>query len=113
MSQLLYFLKGSQDPLWYLKETDHPTILNERRRRLALTSPQERPLDRQVGGKHYKDMKIQPVEFILANDLGFCEGNIIKYTCRYKQKGGVEDLEKVIHYAQMLIDKVKENEVGK
>ncbi len=71
-----------------------------------------KPLDRQVGGKHYKDMKIQPVEFILANDLGFCEGNIIKYTCRYKQKGGVEDLEKVIHYAQMLIDKVKENEVG-
>lgn len=78
-----------------------------------MISPQERPLDRQVGGKHYKDMKIQPVEFILANDLGFCEGNIIKYTCRYKQKGGVEDLEKVIHYAQMLIDKVKENEVGK
>lgn len=71
------------------------------------------PLDRQVGGKHYKDMKIQPVEFILANDLGFCEGNIIKYTCRYKQKGGVEDLEKVIHYAQMLIDKVKENEDGR
>ena len=65
------------------------------------------PLDRQVGGKHYKDMKIQPVEFILANDLGFCEGNIIKYTCRYKQKGGVEDLEKVVHYAQMLIEREK------
>lgn len=65
------------------------------------------PLEQQVGGTHYKSMAIQPVEFILANDLGFCEGNIIKYTCRYKQKGGVEDLKKVIHYAQLLIDKIE------
>jgi hypothetical protein len=65
------------------------------------------PLEQQVGGTHYKSMSIQPVEFILANDLGFCEGNIIKYTCRYKQKGGVEDLKKVIHYAQLLIDKIE------
>jgi hypothetical protein len=52
-------------------------------------------------------MKFQPIEFIFANDLGFAEGNIIKYTCRYKQKGGVEDLEKVVHYAQMLIEREK------
>lgn len=65
------------------------------------------PFTEQVGGEHYKSLPIQPVEFILANDLGFCEGNIIKYTCRYKQKGGVEDLKKVIHYAQMLIDKLE------
>ncbi len=65
------------------------------------------PLAKQVGGYHYKSMKIQPVEFILANDLGFCEGNIIKYTCRYKQKGGVEDLKKVIHYAELLINKIE------
>jgi Protein of unknwon function (DUF3310) len=68
-------------------------------------------LDKQVGGSHYKDMAFQPIEFILANDLGFCEGNIIKYTCRYKQKGGVEDLEKVVHYAQMLIEREKEKNV--
>lgn len=61
------------------------------------------PFDIQVGGGHYKSMSIQPVEFILANELGFCEGNIIKYTCRYKQKGGIQDLKKVIHYAEMLI----------
>ena len=60
-------------------------------------------LERQVGGFHYKDMAIQPIEFILANELNFCEGNIIKYTCRYKLKNGVEDLRKVIHYAEMLI----------
>ena len=66
----------------------------------------------QVGGSHYKDMPIQPIEFIIANDLGFVEGNIIKYTCRYKQKGGVEDLKKVKHYVQMLIDKEEDSKCG-
>lgn len=66
------------------------------------------PFAEQVGGSHYKSMKIQPVEFILANDLGFCEGNVVKYICRYKQKGGVQDLNKVIHYAQLLIKSLEE-----
>ena len=62
--------------------------------------------DKQVGGKHYKDCAIQPIDFILANNFGFCEGNIIKYTTRHKKKGeGKKDLEKVIHYAQLLIEK--------
>ena len=61
------------------------------------------PFDQQVGGSHYKTLKIQPVEFILANQLGFCEGSIIKYTCRYKQKGGIEDLKKAIWYIERLI----------
>jgi len=68
------------------------------------------PLTQQVGGSHYKDMNIQPIEFILANNLAFCEGNIIKYTCRYKQKNGVEDLRKVIHYAEMLIASIEEQQ---
>jgi hypothetical protein len=68
------------------------------------------PFDEQVGGSHYKSMKIQPVEFILANDLGFCEGNVIKYICRYKQKGGVQDLKKVIHYAELLIKSLEERQ---
>ncbi len=68
------------------------------------------PFDQQVGGSHYKDMKIQPVEFILANELGFCEGNVIKYICRYKQKGGVQDLKKVVHYAELLIKQIEDNE---
>lgn len=67
------------------------------------------PFKEQVGGGHYKSMKIQPIEFVLANDLGFCEGNIIKYTCRYKQKGGIEDLKKVIHYAQLLIAQLEKD----
>ena len=65
------------------------------------------PLSEQVGGSHYKTMKIQPIEFIMANDLDFCQGNIVKYVCRYKQKGGVEDLNKVIHYARLLIDNIE------
>ena len=70
------------------------------------------PLSEQIGGSHYKTMKIQPIEFIQANDLGFCEGNIIKYTCRYKQKGGVEDLNKVIHYARLLIEQIKKEKTS-
>lgn len=61
----------------------------------------------QVGGDHYKKMKIQPTEYILANDLGFCEGNIIKYISRYQFKNGLEDLEKVRHYIDILIEDYK------
>ncbi len=71
------------------------------------------PFAEQVGGSHYKSMKIQPVEFILANDLGFCEGNVVKYICRYKQKGGVQDLKKVIHYAELLIQSLEDDNGGK
>ena len=52
---------------------------------------------------HY-DYNIQPVDFILANDIPFCEGNVIKYVCRWKLKNGVDDLLKAKHYLQMLID---------
>lgn len=57
----------------------------------------------QHGGDHYKSMPIQPVEFITANGLGFCEGNAIKYLCRHKSKGGKEDLLKARHYIDLLI----------
>ena len=59
---------------------------------------------KQVGGNHYKMFKIQPVEFIHANNLGFIEGSIIKYACRWREKGGIQDLEKVKHYAELLIE---------
>lgn len=96
--------KREQEALLYLKQTEHLTNLRKRRSQSDLSS---NPLSEQVGGSHYKTMKIQPIEFIQANDLGFCEGNIIKYTCRYKQKGGVEDLNKVIHYARLLIEQIE------
>jgi len=63
-------------------------------------------LKKQIGGSYYRDMKFQPIEFIMANDLGFIPACIIKYACRYKNKNGVEDLEKIIHYAQLEIDNI-------
>ena len=61
-------------------------------------------LDMQVGGNHYKDMAIQPVEFIMQNGIGLMEGNAIKYLSRWRSKGGVEDLKKARHYLDMLIE---------
>jgi hypothetical protein len=62
---------------------------------------------KQVGGSHYKKYKIQPVEFIIKNNIGFVEGNIIKYILRFKEKGGVQDLLKAKHYIELLIDSSK------
>jgi hypothetical protein len=62
------------------------------------------PTDTQIGGTHYKNMPIQPIEFILKNNLGFIEGNVIKYVCRHEFKNGKQDIEKAIHYLQLLIE---------
>ena len=64
---------------------------------------EQTPLDIQIGGGHYKTMGIQPIEFIMKNNLNFCQGNVIKYICRYKDKNGIEDLKKAIHYINLLI----------
>ena len=68
----------------------------------------ESALDRQVGGEHYKNFKIQPIEFITANKLTFIQASIIKYICRFDKKNGKEDIDKAIHYCQLL----KELECG-
>lgn len=59
--------------------------------------------DKQVGGSHYQ-LPIQPIEYILANGLGYCEANVVKYVSRWRNKGGVQDLKKAIHYLEMLIE---------
>ena len=61
-------------------------------------------LDVQVGGTHYKDCAIQPIEYIHANKLGFAEGNVVKYITRHRQKHGADDVKKVIHYCQLLLE---------
>ena len=65
-------------------------------------------LDKQVGGSHYKDQPIQPVEYIHANEIGYFEGNVIKYVTRWRSKNGIADLEKAKHYIELLIDLEKE-----
>lgn len=61
-------------------------------------------LRKQVGGGHYKGLAIQPIEYIHANNIPFTEGCIIKYATRWREKGGVDDLRKIIHFAELLIE---------
>ena len=62
----------------------------------------EDPYLKQIAGTHYMKMVIQPAEFINKNKLPFAEGNAIKYICRHSAKGGVEDINKAIHYLEMI-----------
>jgi hypothetical protein len=61
--------------------------------------------NKQIGGNHYKNLSIQPVDYIVENNLTYLEGNIIKYITRHRRKGdGKKDIEKVIHYAEMILE---------
>lgn len=61
-------------------------------------------LIKQVGGDHYQKRAIQPIEYIHANDLGFFEGNVVKYITRWRDKDGLADLQKARHYIDLLIE---------
>ncbi|MCF7541839.1 DUF3310 domain-containing protein [Pseudomonas petrae] len=61
-------------------------------------------LNTQVSGDHYKSLKIQPIEFIHANGIPFAEGSVIKYVTRWRDKGGLADLEKAKHFLELLIE---------
>lgn len=64
----------------------------------------EKATDKQVGGSHYRKYGIQPVEFCVANNLGFLAGNVVKYVTRYKDKNGAEDIRKAIHYLELILE---------
>tara|TARA_B110000902_G_scaffold103796_1_gene122564 strand:- start:103 stop:375 length:273 start_codon:yes stop_codon:yes gene_type:complete len=66
-------------------------------------------IDTQVGGDHYKLMKIQPLEFIMANNMSYCEANVVKYVSRWRSKNGVEDLRKARHYIDLLIEEATDD----
>ena len=68
--------------------------------------------DMQVGGDHYMDKSIQPWDYIVANNLGYLEGNIVKYISRWKDKGGVDDLRKAQHYLAKLIEVADGTDTG-
>ena len=63
----------------------------------------DKAFDEQIGGSHYKRFKIQPTEFCQVNKIPWCESNIIKYACRWREKGGIQDLYKIKHYVDLLI----------
>lgn len=67
-------------------------------------------LGTQVGGDHYTKQKIQPIEYIWANGLGFSEGNVVKYVTRWKDKGGIKDLRKAHHHLALLIEEAERAE---
>ena len=99
-----------------LKEESHPTprqLELQNNPMLDYSEVKENPnpsrktynaANRQVGGDWYKSFPIQPGTFIYENDLNWFQGNAIKYICRHKVKGGRIDLEKAIHYLELLID---------
>lgn len=65
--------------------------------------PYDNPLKIQIQGNHYKSLKIQPIEYIHANNLPFIEGSVVKYITRWREKGGKADLEKIKHFVDLLI----------
>jgi hypothetical protein len=71
------------------------------------------PTTRQEGGNHYKKHQIQPYTFITANNLSFFQGNVIKYVVRYKDKNGIEDLKKIIHYCELEIEEMRKEKNDK
>ena len=66
------------------------------------------PQDKQIGGSHYKNFHIQPYELISKNNLSFFQGCVVKYVCRYMKKDKIKDLEKIIHYCELEIKKMKD-----
>ena len=80
-----------------IKKLEKKGIINNKIKLGELSS-----LLKQVGGDHYKKMVIQPAEFINKNKLLFAEGNAIKYICRHSEKGGIQDVDKAIHYLEMV-----------
>lgn len=95
-------MKGEWDPRNFVRASTAYAVD-------ATTSAPASALDVQVGGGHYKKLKIQPVEYIMANNIPYMEGNVVKYCTRWRDKGGVQDLEKAMHYLQMLIEQEKKN----
>ena len=65
---------------------------------------------KQIGGSHYKSFAIEPWTFVQENNLNPFQANVIRYACRYQKKGGIQDLEKIIHYCEMEIDFMKKKE---
>lgn len=65
---------------------------------------EDKPSTKQVAGTHYNKWAIQPLEYTMKNKLGYCEGSVIKYITRHRDKGGLEDLKKAKHFIELLAE---------
>lgn len=93
-----------------VEKTTHE-IYNETMKEIQHEVSGESAFNKQVDGKHYKKLKIQPMEYALANNLNYGQSNAIKYITRYKDKNGIEDLKKAIHCIELLIEFEEKNGV--
>lgn len=87
----------------------HPQYFTHSYKTTIYPAPPTKALDVQHGGNHYKKLKIQPVEYIMANGIPYMEGNVIKYISRWRDKGGMQDLKKAKHYIELLIENEEKN----
>lgn len=87
-----------------MPNTTEPVVITEKLLNTPPGTEVDSALAVQVAGDHYKRLKIQPVEYIHANNLGFFEGSVIKYITRWRDKGGVEDLKKAKHFIDLLLE---------
>jgi len=86
-------------------QSDHEFTNESRDNYIIRRLREDKALKQQVGGNHYKSCNIQPVEYIYANKLDYFEGNVIKYITRHRTKGeGKKDIEKAIHYAELILE---------
>jgi hypothetical protein len=99
-----YTVKSYVDGDMLLLEEKGNVAFYQGRFALSKSTKKTNLLQTQVGGSHYTDMTIQPIEYILANNIPFPEGNVIKYVSRWRAKGGVKDLEKAKHHLELLIE---------
>ena len=96
-------MKSEEKSTHSYKETGDKYYLNKMKS--LRKSDGSSPMDYQVGGNHYKDCGIQPVDYIFKNNLDYFEGNVVKYITRHRKKGERrKDVEKAIHYAQMILE---------
>lgn len=91
INEAKYSNKGLMGREKYFNETGH------------YCSNEEISKREQIGGNHYNNKKIQPIDYILENNLPYCEGNVIKYVTRHKDKNGAEDIRKAIHYLRFIL----------
>ena len=91
INEATYNNKGLMNRDKYFNETGH------------YGSDEEIAKREQIGGTHYNNKKIQPIDYILENKLPYCEGNVVKYVTRHKEKNGAEDIKKAIHYLRFIL----------
>lgn len=91
INEATYNNKGLMNREKYFNETGH------------YGSDEEIAKREQIGGDHYNNKKIQPIDYILENNLPYCEGNVIKYVTRHKEKNGAEDIKKAMHYLRFIL----------